>query len=155
VQHSGMTGKPTESDDAVGANSAIHGSTEPPSSAEPAPATRSLAVDMGGVSSSTQVSGQKGVEDGAKTPRNSGKRRDKSKSVEPSELQVDRQVAPLSLLLFCELRVRSGVVVSLPPCGRRPETSHAYLFTISGASHLVVLAGTDSSIPSDCSPTAW
>lgn len=52
--------------------------------------TRSLADAMGGIASSPDVGGQKGVEDGAKTPRNSGKRRDKSKSVEPSEPPVDR-----------------------------------------------------------------
>lgn len=85
-----MTSKPTEPDDAAGANSTIHDSTEPSSSAEPAAATRSLAGAMGGVSSSPKVDGQRGIEDGAKTPGNSGKRRHKSKSVEPSEPPVDR-----------------------------------------------------------------
>lgn len=52
--------------------------------------TQPLAGAMGGVSSSPNVGGQKEIEDGAKTPRNSGKRRHKSKSVEPSEPPVDR-----------------------------------------------------------------
>ena len=85
-----MTRKPPESDDAADSSSTVHGSAEPLSSAEPAVARRSLTDAMGGVASSPDVGGQKGVEDGAKTPRNSGKRRDNSKSVEPSEPPVDR-----------------------------------------------------------------
>lgn len=86
-----MTSKPPESDDAAGPSSAVHGSTAPSSSAEPGAAvTRTLADAMGGVASSPDAGGQKGVEDGAKTPRNSGRRRDKSESVEPPEPPVDR-----------------------------------------------------------------
>ncbi|KAK7723776.1 hypothetical protein SLS64_000107 [Diaporthe eres] len=85
-----MISKPPESDDAAGPSSTVQASPEPSSSAEPAAVTRSLADAMGGIASSPDVGGQKGVEDGAKTPRNSGKRRDKSKSVEPSEPPVDR-----------------------------------------------------------------
>lgn len=85
-----MTSKPTEPQDAAISNSTIHDSTVPSSSAEPAAVTRSLAGAMGGVPSSQNPCMQKGCEDGAKTPRNSGKRRDKSKSVEPPEPAVDR-----------------------------------------------------------------
>lgn len=84
-----MTSRPTEPDAAAIANS-TNDSTEPSSSAEPAAVTRSLAGAMGGVPSSQTPGVQKGCEDGAKTPRNSGKRRDKSKSVEPSETAVER-----------------------------------------------------------------
>ncbi|POS69062.1 hypothetical protein DHEL01_v212545 [Diaporthe helianthi] len=84
-----MTSKRNEPEDAAIASTS-HDSTEPSSSAEPAAVTRSLAGAMGGVPSSQNPGVQKGNEDGAKTARNSGKRRDKSKSVEPSESALDR-----------------------------------------------------------------
>jgi len=147
-----MTSKPTEPDDAAGANSTIHDSTEPSSSAEPAAVTRSLAGAMGSVSSSPNVCGQKGAEDDAKTPRNSGKRRDKSKSVEPSEPPVDRYVVHLSRHLSSWSRMRPGAMLSPHPMDDHAKPVTHIIQSCKGV--LSSKPGTDPSSPPDCSPIA-